>query len=501
MTVDTRVTSGSRSLIPRRDATITQLPAAQLYDLLGWYYLNNGLYDDLTRAMYDKSIWTEGMKALRNPAFRVVEFYAAKLWAGQLPKALAIETENEDIIEAIEQVWEWSNWTQRKQVAARWFAMYGDMFIKVVQKNGADGEPVSVYMQLLEPHRVTEFDTDERGFLTYCRIDTPMLMRIDDVAEMYTHTEVWDKAENSLRIWKRKGDAISEVEKLGKPDTTMAITDFGIDFVPIAHGKFRDIGDKRGISAYTHALDKIDEVNRQATRLHQMLFRYQKVTEVLEGDGTDASGRPLPAPVVKGRIGQYDDDDRIKVGDDRMVRLPSGWRWKQTVPQLDYKAALDVVDAQMTELEKDLPEFAYYRLREMQDLSGKAVRLLLSDAADRVVEARANGEAVIVHANAMALTMGINAGLFEKSLGNYVDGDFKHGFVEREVFPLSMEERADAVKAIVETGVPLTIALKLDGWSTKEIEAVIAEQQAEREREMKYSDETQGEKLEQQITL
>lgn len=470
MTVTSRVANANgqsyqdRALMARSDQSIEEMPAADLYDLLKWYYLNNGLYDDLTKALYDKSIWTEGMKPLRNPCFRVVEFYAVKLWQG--PQAIV--SDNSDLPAQVQQIWAWSNWAAKKQVAARWFAMYGDLFIKVAVKQ-KDDEPVSVYLQLIEPQRVIDFDTDERGHIVYIRLDTPIVERVDGKPMTRMHTEVWDKAGDSFRVWRHERESGAPLANLGEPEINAGMMEtFGIDFVPVTHAKFRDIGELRGMAAVTHALDKIDEVNRQATRMHQMVFRYNKPTEVLEGQGTDPSGRPLPPPKVSGRDGRYEDDDTVKVGDQRLVRLPSGWTWRQAVPQLDYAAMLNIVTGQMTEIEKDLPELAYYAVRDMGDVSGRAVRLLLADAIDRALAARENGETAIVQAQQMALTIGAKVGVLP-DIGSFESGALDHAFAHREIVPLSEQEQMETVTAMTGAGVPLITALRRVGWTEEEL--------------------------------
>ena len=482
MTVSSRVQSAtgqdyqSRALMARGGQPIEELPPRQLYDLLKWYYLNNGLYDDIVRGLYDKSIWTEGMKPLRNPAFRVVEFYAAKLW----PQQQQIVSANEALAAAVEQVWKWSNWASQKRIAARWLAMYGDLFIKVSTRQKGE-KTVSVYLQLIEPQFVTTFDADERGYLTYVRIDIPQTEREGDEIRHLTHTEVWDKASGSYRLWRHDQGADMPIARLGAPLVEAPLSAFGIDFVPVVHVKFRDIGEDRGMSAITHALDKIDEANRMATRLHQILFRYNKATEVLEGTGTDPTGRPLPPPRVVGRqTGQYEDDETVKVGNDRIVRLPSGWTWRQAVPMLDYTSMLAVVQAQMAELEHDLPELAYYTLRNRADLSGKAVRLLLSDAVDRATEARANVEAGLIRAQQMALTVGRASGILP-DLGDFDAGALDHDFAEEDIFTLSLAERMETIAVMVQAGLPLTTALRAAGWSENEIALMQEEKAADAE--------------------
>jgi hypothetical protein len=168
-------------------------------------------------------------------------------------------------------------------------------------------------------------------------------------------------------------------EELGTPMREEAIESFGIDFIPIVHAKFADIGEDRGLAAVVPALDKIDEANRQATRLSQMLFRHNNVTNALERTGVDAQGRPLP-PGARERHGW-----RLPTGAGhhharrRHVRHAAGnSTLKQLVPNINYEAALHVLQDHMIELEGDLPELgAVSHVRRAGSL-GRAVRLMLS---------------------------------------------------------------------------------------------------------------------------
>lgn len=447
---------------------------SDLYDHLETYYLSNGLYDAINAANRhlaavggDKP---ESLKPLRNPANRVVEFYAAKLWPGTLPDALPIEAPNKRIVPAIEQVWQWSNWNIEKQTCARWFATFGDLFIKVATK----GDPIDrVFLQNIKPRYVTAFDADERGFVTWIRIDVPRTRRdAAGKAKPYTRTEVWDLEQ--CRVWEHEQGAQAEIASLGVPKEQAPLSAFGVDFVPFVWQPFRPIGDVRGVGAFTLALDKIDEVNRQATRLHQMLYRYNRALWASVRTGTDPQQRPLP-PVKIGpenRITQDNDDDTI-------INLPGSTDLKSLIPAIRYTEALQVLEAQMAELSRDLPELAYYDLREA-DLSGKAIRLLLGDAVDRVTEARGNGEAALVRAHQMALTIGQSAGLF-KDLGTYEKGDFAHEFRTRPILEIPQEERAVAIETYTRAGVPLITALRYMGATDEEIVALEKDRLAERE--------------------
>ncbi len=456
-------------VLPGRLDTATP---ADRYRVLRAYYESNALYDVLADMLRRQGIWKEALKPIRNPTYRVVEYHASNLWPGTLPDALPIMADKKKIIEPIQQIWKWSNWSSTKQVAARHVALYGDSFIKVATT--PPDAPKRVYFQMLEPEHVTDFDADERDYLTYARLDVPRTRRLaDGTTEAYTHTEEWSRDNNSFRVWEHDQKAETSIDQLGTPTIVKTLQSFGIDFVPISHAKFADIGEDRGRSVVWTALDKIDEANRSATRLHQQLWRHNNVTHALNG-GMDGSGRPLPAPMVGTSTDANDSDDGlITFGDEQFIALPGNSQLMQLVPNLNYAAALTILQDMMHELEQDLPELVAYRLAEGPDLSGRAVRLMLGPAVARLLEARGNAEAALVRADQMALTMGQQYGLFKASLGTFDRGDFEHSFEPRDVLPSDDLERgqaqqasAAALKALVEAGVPVEMAvMEVYGWS------------------------------------
>lgn len=452
----------------QRVALMTSLAQAQAilpsawYEMLEEYYLNNGLYDLVNAALHENAIWTPGMKPLRNPAHRAVEFYVSKLWPGPLERALPIVTKNKAIIDPIQKIWEWSNWAAQKQVAARWLSNFGDLFIKVAEKS-ENGQVTRVYLDPLKSKYVTALELDERGFIVFIRIDVP------DGDEL--HTEVWSKEFGGYRLWKHNRAIETPIKQLGTPKETKTFVDLGFDFIPIVHAKFQDIGETRGIGCFVHALDKIDEANRQATRLHQILFRYNKPTNAISANAMDATGKPLPPPKIAGREGSDSSaGDSVKLGDDDLFTLPGMAKLEQMVPNIQYDAALNILNAQMDELSSDLPEILYYDLKDKGELSNVALKTLLGPAVDKVLEARGNAEPALVRANQMALTIASLHGLDGfKDVGTFERGDLAHTFAERDVIPMSATEKAETIKAQTETGMPLVMAMKLNGFSDEQI--------------------------------
>ena len=442
------------------------------FDLLDAYYRCNALYDAATIALRNISTGGEPIKALRNPANRVVEFYACTIWPGDLPAALPIVADNKRINEPITQLWQWSNWAENKQVAIRQLATSGDLFIKIATRN--DGRP---YMQTIAAKYVSMLETDERGFLTQIRIDTPIDPAPGSITQR-THTELWTVDE--LKIWEHgQGDAA--IDNLGAPMSTTALAEMGIDFVPIAMAKFRDVGDLHGVGAFVHALDKIDETNRSASRLNSMLFKNNKTLWAVLQNAVDPNGRPLPQAKVTGDDGKT----ALNIADlerDAMITLPGAADIKSLVPDLKYGDALAILKDTIDEIRSDLPEMLFWDLVDnvSRDASGASVEMRLRPAISRAIEARGNAERCLARAHQMALTIGQTKGVW-RGLGTYEAGDLAHSFAERDILKTARadivaNERAmwDAAKAAQNVGAGLDTSLPRLGWAKPEVDAVIA---------------------------
>lgn len=433
----------------------------EYYKMLGAYYLGNGLYDYINQQLKATKTTKHPLKPVRNPAWRVVEFYAAKLFPGALPAALPMEAKSEQVEEAIQRIWVWSNFSAMKQKWARWFAIYGDWYLKVSTK----GNPVdSVFMSIIRPEYVTKQEVDERGFLTYIRMDVP-IWSDEEKSATSTHTEEWDKETQLVRIWIHNSGLDKKVTELGKPQTQMTFEQsHGEDFIPIVYQPFRDDGAGRGSGAYSAQLDKIDEANRQATRLAQILFRYNRAIWAATSTGQDSTGRPLPPISMSGIL---ETDGSLKIGDDDVLALPSQADLKSLVPPINYADALAILNAQLDELAKDLPELSYYELRGLRDVTGKAVRFLLDDMISRVLEARGNAETALVRVHSMALTIGQNFEIFD-GLGSFEDGDFEHSFLDRNVLPEDKQELATLIQTFTGSGATIFAAAKAAGMTDAE---------------------------------
>lgn len=413
-----RVSQLNSSISPARVRPESNV--VEWFDMCERYYENVSLYNDLVQLARLSGKSGSELHGLRNPVFRTTEFYASTVWPGPIDEALPIETENPLIVEPIQQVWTWSNWAEQKQVAVRRAAYSGSLFLKIETTD--DGRP---YIYCLKPQLVSGWQCDKRGFLTNIRIDTPTVVTIGTSPTVRVKTEIWDLS--GVRIYENTTGATA----LGEPTESRTLEEFGIDFIPIVYAKFRDIGNWYGAPCWIHAIDKIDQVNRIASRGHEMAFGLRKIW-ALSSVSNDTTGRPLPPPMVQDSQGS---PTRVSdVDDDSWLFLPSNTQVQSLVPNLDFSGINETIRDHMHEIEQDLPELVYYKLTEQSDVSGRAIRMKLGAAIGKVIEARGQLESALVRADKMALTIGQINGKF-RELGSFDEGALDHSFEERDVLP------------------------------------------------------------------
>jgi hypothetical protein len=439
------------------------LPHKQQLSLMDEYYSNNALYEATRLLKYYLGVWNENIRPLRTPVHRSVEFFTSKIAVGEP----AISADNASVRDAVAQIMEWSNFQIVKPVQIRQMSKYGDCWRKVVSENG------KVWHELIDANVVTDFKEDARGFLTEIRLDTPIM----ENGIQKTQTEFWTVEATTpyMAIWIHRlpeGSTIEQIQRSVDPVQYATLAEFGIDFVPFTRAAFQKDGSGWGKNSCEHALLKVDEANRQATRLHQMLFRYNKPTWAVSPNQVLPDGSPMPAPKLKDGTNADKTDGEVR--DNDILYLPGTSTVTPLVPPIDYKAALEILLSQEKELRQDLPELMYYDLPDRADLSGKALRTLLGAAVDRAMQAQANYVESTVRANQMALTVGMYNGIFP-AMGNFDDGSLAHSIRYQEPFPVETDEKAVTLQALSSAlgRENLKLAMKLSGFSEEEIAEVV----------------------------
>ena len=448
--------SGTNKQGPQASATPIPYDYSQLY---------NALYDLFNND--DEIVDNDTTRRLRTVVNRSVEFFAAKMLPGT---KIGVIADTPAVQDAIEQIIKSSNLSNNKAAWLRGFALYGDSFVRV------RGDDQKSYLEDVSPFYITDFGEDSRGFLTYIRIDIPTL--IDAEVEEETgfpalYTEYWDNDEKLYRSWVTQYSVTTPIKQLGTPKEEISFAELGIDFIPIVHTKFKDNGDDRGQSCVYHALDKIYEANRIATRLHDLLFAFGEPIFIASANDKDAAGRPIPPPKIDtsatGTATAAESSKEKLFG--RIVSLPGVASLDALIPNIDYSDALLILNAQMEEIEKDLPELRWYSLNPTTSgaMSGTALRTLLGAAIDRANEARNNFLSSLSRMMEMALTIGIFNGIWPASLGTFDSGAFDHQLIVDDSWGESIDEKAATMQALTQGGIPAPAAMKLAGFTDEQV--------------------------------
>lgn len=432
-----------RKKVQQQPLTQNDNDRLSLYNLLDEYYSNNTLYE--FRIGTYNNAYMESIKGLRTSVHRSVEFFASHI-------ATDISIVSEDQLKpSIQQFLDWSDFENTKRKLIRQFALYGDIFLKIVS------EEDKVYFQTINPKNVSSFDEDSKGNVIEIQIDTTV--EIDE--KHLTRTEKWETEYDgiTMSVWYHNMGFNVDTELLGQPQEFSDYTSLG--YIPIVHGKFSDFGDKYGAGCVQHALIKIDDLNRQATRLQSVLYRYNKPIWAVSSNSVDANGRPIPAPKINvgGQTG-----DNFDLKDDSLFYLPGNASMTPMIPNINYADALAILMSHADEIEQDLPELRYYTLKASGQISGTAIRNLLQGAIDRAEEAQNNLESSLEKVIRMGLEIGRGMGLFALNMADFVfqlDGG--------DVFPQDPLEMANTLQILVNSGIPLPVAMRKVGFTEIEI--------------------------------
>lgn len=500
MRIINSLVEGARTVLDggRVDSVFDIVPGIGL-DQLGMYDLLEALYyndvQDVADTLRPTGQRPYEARGLRNPSHAVVEYFVSTVWPRNLNDAFPFEYPPEFTLEHIKRLernvhklWLNSNWAVKKSLYIRRQAMLGDAVIKIAtNQKSANDKPTRVFFRHIHPMYVTEFDVDERDYLTYIRIDVPKSRRTaTGKVEQFTEVEVWDKERGRFRVWHTDLGFAAPYEALGPPRIDDDMEAYGVDFIPFVHAKFKDDGRRRGLSALTPAVSKILEADRMATRMSDMLFRFNRPEKALVSNHLDPRGFPMPAP----KLPEPDEFDEVTMGNERWYRFPSGWSPQNLVAAVDYRSLLDAINAQVESNRlTDFPSLTYYMLAEIgRDLSGKALRYMLTPAISQTVEARANSDWTLVRANQMGIHVMKQNGLLEDGadVGSYDQGDYEHWFGDRPVISLSEDEQVSIRKTKAEAsaarrayGVTMRQLLLEDGFTEAEAEEMLTQMPAE----------------------
>ena len=398
-------TFNERALVPSERYAWDDYDYRAIRYALAEGYYSNVVYSQIEtyapKLKVDRHLYKH-IRGIYNPVNRLVEFYASKLYGGVLDfedmsnGALPLNLLNPALELPIRQTWLWSNWRSQKTVYGRTGAKCGDVFLWVAD----DVEARKVRLEVVQPYKVQALDVDGAGNVTAATLE---YLREDDGGE-YTYKLEIDKA-------------LFKSYRNGKDDDEWPNL-YG--FVPLVQVQHRDVGMGWGTYAFHGSEAKIDEVNDAASVLNDGVRKMvtpplaitnatAQTTVTTGADGTKTPGQGLK-----------DETPILYLPKDAIVTY-------LTMP-INVADATANVQALLEELERDMPELAMHRLRQISRPTAPGVKAAFDDAITRVEETRSLYDDGYVRAQKMAVSIGGFRGYegFEGfDLNSYAAGDME----------------------------------------------------------------------------
>lgn len=397
------------------------------------------------------------IRSIYNPVSRLINLEVSKVYGGNIDYAnkfnagaIPITGASPDLLAAIDQLFIWSNMGATKNRVVRDGATYGDAALKVID----EPENGRVRLEVLDPRKIADVKVDAVGNVKWIRIE---YLRWDEKdKKYYLYAEEIDQE----RFKTFRGDAAFAwyTSALGQPVSEWD-NDYG--FVPVRLIKHRDAGDvKFGATSFTPSLNKIDELNDLASMTHDGIRK--NIAPLWGIAGTFQQQQTKPKSTAEER------------DDQGFLKFPQGTTFTPLVMPLDIVGAINAIDKQIKEIEKDMPQLTLQSIRDRGgDVSGVTIRNLYGDASDQLIETQGNYDPALVAAIQMAVTIGgirryRNFEAFD--LGSYDRGDLALTIKERPVFPDEVDKQTKINLVLQAADSPaMTVVMRELGYSDEDI--------------------------------
>lgn len=429
------------------------------YDVLTTYLRN---YPE-THRLYKKT------RGLRNPLGQYADFWQANIWGGPLETgpeatggALPIVTDNEALIPAIYQVWQWSNWAQKRNVSTLHGAVLGDAFLVVADAPMAG----KTYLETRWPGDFKAIEWDAFGNIKRAEIE----YKDSDGKLSYTYGMVIEHpAVHGQSQWTRFSTTRNGAP-YAYPENTVngvavATWEAPYDFVPVVHIPFQDVGMGWGKVGFHASQRLVDEACAKASLINDQIAKMVNPPLIASG-------------ITSGSLTLTTSDDGVPViftgrSPDEATITPLLW-------DMNIADAVESLERDLGILREQMPE-----LQLMLDLrsgmSGTALQQAYAPLIAKVNSVRDAFDAGLVRAQQMAVAIGGIRGYGPEFAGfgleSYAAGALDHSIGARPVLPRSQaekwaEEQAmwNVVTQAVTAGVPLETALReVAGWTDEQL--------------------------------
>jgi hypothetical protein len=452
----------------------------------------------------------EYIRSILNPTYELVQFYVNTVMGGMLdpeagdgkarPSAVPIEVPDtnpraDDLRRAIAVLWDeqHSNWQIAKDTYVRFGAALGDVFLYVED----DERRQRVRVRPMHPRAFEKVDLDPYGNVRgYVIREWRPDPRYPDSYQEALYTERCERVGQSVHYatsigtdeepwdWSYDPDGLRPE---WRPDWT---EEYG--FVPVFKVQHNDVGIGWGFAAVFPALSLVYEIDDLMSKLNDQIRKVVSNPRMLTGTsppGTTAADGAIADDALSGSItyataADYREDPEAARGDLDILYNPNDKAdVKSFLGDLDIAAASEHIQYIRKAIERKLPELADDRGTSAGDASGRAL-LVYRQAKEILVRAcRANYFAGLVRAQMAAIHIGAAKeypGFEDFDEGSYDRGELDHRIGDGPVFQATDADKlalalskAQALKTMIEGGMPFVQALKELGYPDEQIDEIM----------------------------
>lgn len=453
----------------RRDLPVT---GTVLQDRLSSYFLYDGYYHNTVfntignggqRDFINQSLGNAAaadVGGLYNPVARCVDLYQ-HVFGGDFGGSITAKTDNDALLDPLSRIWRWSNINVNKQVLQQLAPTHGNAGIRIVARNAADLADRRVYLKFEHPSVIRDVEQDDRGNLTSVLLQYDRTEGLDDAQKVTTIRELQTK--DRFTFWTVTAGSV--LEPMASYQNDLGV----VPYVLLAHAPSGDIW---GRNAFYRAMDPINRLNTLVTHIQVQIHRHVRAKLAVAAAGDAPTSFDL-------------DDLSIAYFNTRNSPTPPSFQW--LVAPLNLADAIDQSQKLLEQIEDELPELKATAGKFLANQSGETVAQLRKPAEDRLSLARTNYEDALLRAQQIALSLGILYDLWDLGTGTgtkdaadraYRAGNEDHVFNDRELLPLTALERVTLQVQKQAVGVTKRQSLAELGYKTDEIDAMLAEDQA-----------------------
>ena len=446
------------------------------YDIF-WAFYENTVYDEVqaTFRNWAKQYKTryglyKFIRAIYNPSYRLGEFWRSHIWAG--PTGLILnhleygENVNEDQLrDAIEQIWQWSNWEIKKDIVPLYGSVMGDVAISIID----DQERQKVFFNIVHPGNLSFVELDPMGNVKGYEIQEERLDPRTHLESTVLYTE----------IALRDGDNVVFTTLLnGKPFAWNGIEsswERPYGFVPMVLIQHNDVGLQWGWSEILPGQSKFREVDDVTSKLDDQIRKLVDSPWLMAGVSKPtvsptASETTLISTAALNRPQPGREEVPIFYG-------PEGATATPLVADLEIEEVSNHIGTIIKEIERDYPELRLTSLlnENVGAVSGRALEIARQPSESKVRQRRPNYYNALVRANQMAVAVAGFNGLNEFNLNSFDAGLLDHNIGDLPIFTSGDFDRQELLggrvtilKTLTDAGASLEPAALLAGFSEDE---------------------------------